>query len=64
MNNNNSIRYLDHNYIQLSKVGRIKFRGEVRKHERILSAVIELTPIGKCFVSLCVEVNLEKRLKE
>ncbi len=64
MNNNNSIRYFDHNYIQLPKVGRIKFRGQIRKHERILSAVVEVTPTGKWFVSMCVEVDLDKRLEE
>lgn len=62
MNNNNSIRYVDHNYIQLPKVGKVKFKGQIRKHERILSAVIELSPTGKWYVSLCVEVDLDKRL--
>ncbi len=63
MNNNNSIRFVDRNYIQIPKVGRIKFKGVIRNHERILSAVIELTPTGKWFISLCVEVDIDKRLK-
>ena len=62
MNNGNIIRYEDHNFIQIPKVGKIKFRGLLRKHERILSAVIEHSPTDKWYVSVCVEVDLDKRL--
>ena len=61
VNNNNSIRYEDHNFIQIPKVGRIKFRGQLRKHVRILSAVVEHTPTDKWFISVCTEVDLDKR---
>ncbi len=61
-NNGNTIRYEDGKHIRIPKVGKIKFRGHIRSHERILSVTIELTPTGKWFASLCVEVDLEKRL--
>ena len=61
-NNGNAIRYEDGKYIRIPKVGKIKFRGNIRNHKRILSTTIELTPTGKWFASFCVEVDLEKRL--
>jgi putative transposase len=63
-NNGNTVRYEDGKYIRIPKVGKIRFRGHIRNHERILSVTIELTPTGKWFASFCVEVDLEKRLPE
>ncbi len=63
-NNGKTIRYEDGKYIRIPKVGRIPFRGHIRNHERILSATIELTPTGKWFISLVVEVDIDKRLEK
>ena len=40
-------------YIQLPKLGKVRYRGNLPPQGRILSATISQTPSGKYFVSLC-----------
>ena len=56
---NQNIKIFD-KYIQLPKLGKVKFRGKYDIQGRIVSATISQEPSGKYYVSLCCEVEIEQ----
>lgn len=56
---NQSIRIFD-KYIQLPKLGKVKFRGKYDIQGRIVSATVSQEPSGKYYVSLCCEEEIEQ----
>ena len=61
-NTSNMIRIIDKNKITLPKIGAVKAKISRTFEGRILNATVRCTPSGKYFVSLCVELKLDKNI--
>lgn len=55
-----TIRFVDDKHIRVPKVGNICFRGSKRNYISIGLGTLKLSPAGKWYISLSVEVNLDK----
>lgn len=55
-NQNNSIRIIG-NTVRIPKVGFVKYKGLKDFDGRILNATVSMSPSGKFYISLCVEID-------